>query len=112
MVFVRRKGAMSWDRPSYDSKSKYLIVVLHFGGEFVGMPNTLYVGGDDANPIHDDSPIQVPNGPVTRERAKKFKEVLNGLIQEVWTQENARRPIGNEELVGPKPINMFGLLKG
>ena len=34
-------------------------------------------------------PIQVPAGPVTRARAKKFKEALNGLIQATWTQLNS-----------------------
>jgi hypothetical protein len=32
--------------------------------------------------------VQVPIGPVTRARAKKFKDVLNGLIQELWAQAN------------------------
>jgi hypothetical protein len=27
---------------------------------------------------------QVPIGPVTRARVRKFKDVLNGLIQELW----------------------------
>ncbi|KAH9780555.1 hypothetical protein KPL71_008123 [Citrus sinensis] len=36
---------------------------------------------------HSD-PIQVPIGPVTRAHAKKFKEVLNGLIHVTWTQSN------------------------
>jgi hypothetical protein len=35
--------------------------------------------------------IQVPIGPVTRARAKKFKDVLNGLIQELWAQANSWR---------------------
>ena len=38
-------------------------------------------------------PAQVPVGPVTRARAKKFKEVLNGLIQATWAQSNSRRPV-------------------
>jgi hypothetical protein len=33
--------------------------------------------------------IQVPIGLVTRARAKKFKDVLNGLIQELWAQANS-----------------------
>ncbi|KAH9698118.1 hypothetical protein KPL71_023889 [Citrus sinensis] len=37
--------------------------------------------------------IQVPVGPVTRARAKKFKEALNGLIQATWAQSNSWRPI-------------------
>ena len=38
-------------------------------------------------------PIQVPIGPVTRARAKKFKETLIGLIQATWAQAIAWRPI-------------------
>ena len=38
-------------------------------------------------------PIQVPAGPVTRARAKKFKEALNGLIQGTWAQSISWRPI-------------------
>ena len=37
--------------------------------------------------------VQVPIRPVTRARAKKFKDVLNGLIQELWAQANSWRPI-------------------
>ncbi|KAB1202880.1 Glutathione S-transferase L1 [Morella rubra] len=33
--------------------------------------------------------VQIPIGPVMRARAKKFKDVLNGLIQEAWAQANA-----------------------
>jgi hypothetical protein len=36
--------------------------------------------------------VQVPIGPITRSRAKKFKDVLNGLIQELWAQANSWRP--------------------
>ena len=38
-------------------------------------------------------PIQVPVGPITRARAKKFKEALNGLIHEIWNQVNLCKPI-------------------
>jgi hypothetical protein len=40
--------------------------------------------------------VQVPIGPVTRARAKKFKGVLNGLIQELWAQANSWRPIEHD----------------
>ena len=30
-------------------------------------------------------PLHVPVGPITRAKAKRFKEALNGLIQETWT---------------------------
>ena len=36
-------------------------------------------------------------GPITRARFKKIKEVLNGLIQEIWADSNA----GHSKL-GPK----------
>ena len=39
------------------------------------------------------NPIQVPVGPITRARAKKFKEALNGLIQATWAQSNLWRPV-------------------
>ena len=29
-------------------------------------------------------PIQVPIGPVTRARTKRFKNALSGLIQDIW----------------------------
>ena len=37
--------------------------------------------------------IQIPDGPVTRARGKKFKEALNGLIQATWAQSNSWRPV-------------------
>jgi hypothetical protein len=40
--------------------------------------------------------IQVPIGSVMRARAKKFKDVLNGLIQELWAQANSLRPIEHD----------------
>jgi hypothetical protein len=39
---------------------------------------------------------QVPIGPVMRARAKKFKDVLSGLIQELWAQANSWRPIEHD----------------
>ena len=38
-------------------------------------------------------PVQVPIGPVTRARAKRFKEALNGLIQSIFLESNSLRPI-------------------
>ena len=42
-------------------------------------------------------PVQVLVGPVIRARAKKFKEVLNGLIQATWAQVNSWVPIEGDE---------------
>uniref|UniRef100_A0A2N9H4I9 CCHC-type domain-containing protein n=1 Tax=Fagus sylvatica TaxID=28930 RepID=A0A2N9H4I9_FAGSY len=68
-----------------------------------------YKQGDDlrANPFQEEGNdgdqgttskdlVQVPIGPVTRARAKKFKDVLNGLIQELWAQANSWRPIEHD----------------
>jgi len=32
----------------------------------------------------------VPSGPITRVRAKKLKEVLNGLVQNIWSKMNLK----------------------
>ena len=29
-------------------------------------------------------PLSFPSGPITRLRAKRFKDALNGLVQEIW----------------------------
>ncbi|KAL3616115.1 hypothetical protein CASFOL_040409 [Castilleja foliolosa] len=49
-------------------------------------------------------PVHVPVGPITRARAKKFKESLMGLIQEVWAQELLKKPIGEAD--SPCLINL------
>jgi hypothetical protein len=41
--------------------------------------------------------IQVLIGLVTRAHAKKFQNVLNGLIQGIWTQASTWRPIDGDE---------------
>ena len=37
----------------------------------------------DASEFAQD-PLSLPSGPITRLRAKRFKEALNGLVQEKW----------------------------
>jgi hypothetical protein len=56
--------------------------------------------------------IQVPIGPVTRARAKKFKDVLNGLIQELWAQANSLRPIEHDPLGQQRIITLIQVLEG
>ena len=46
-------------------------------------------------------PIQVPIGPVTKARAKRFKETLNGLIQHIWAEKHLCRS-KEESLRGPQ----------
>ncbi|KAI9200221.1 hypothetical protein LWI28_004400 [Acer negundo] len=48
--------------------------------------NPFQEGGNDENKgaaLRD--PLHVPAGPITRARAKRFKEALNGLIQDIWS---------------------------
>jgi hypothetical protein len=41
--------------------------------------------------------LEVLIGPVTRFRAKKFKEAFNGLIQETWAKVDFMRICNNKE---------------
>jgi hypothetical protein len=56
--------------------------------------------------------IQVPIGPVTRARAKKFKNVLNGLIQELWAQANSWRPIEHDPRGQQRIVTLIQVLEG
>jgi hypothetical protein len=56
--------------------------------------------------------IHVPIGPVTRARAKKFKDVLNGLIQELWAQANSWRPIEHDPQRQQRIVTLIQVLKG
>ena len=42
-----------------------------------------YTSGNGAELAQD--PLSFSNGPIIRLRAKRFKEALNGLVQENWT---------------------------
>ena len=42
-------------------------------------------------------PLHVPVRPIIRARSKKIKEVLNGLIQEIWDDSKTRH-----SMLGPK----------
>jgi hypothetical protein len=57
--------------------------------------------------------VQVPIGPVTRARAKKFKDVLNRLIQELWAQANSWRPCTEHDPRGhQRIITLIHVLEG
>ena len=66
----------------------------------------LYPDGDDSRTytfeegVHDathqvkqvvsstsSDPLQIPSRPITRARAKRFKEALNRLIQDMWAKQ-------------------------
>ena len=42
-------------------------------------------------------PIQVPIGSITRARAKKFQNALNGLIRGIWAQACTWKPLEGDE---------------
>ena len=44
-------------------------------------------------------PLEVLVGPVTRLRAKKFKEAFNGLLQDTWSKVDFKRICNNKEQV-------------
>jgi hypothetical protein len=41
--------------------------------------------------------LEVPVGPLTRLRVKSFKEVFNGLLQDIWVKVDFKRILNNEE---------------
>ncbi|WKA06437.1 hypothetical protein VitviT2T_024334 [Vitis vinifera] len=45
---------------------------------------------NDENQQAFKDPLHVPVRPITKARSKKIKETLNGLIQEIWVDSNAR----------------------
>ena len=51
--------------------------------------------------------VQIPIGSVTRARAKKFKDVLNGLNQELWAQANSWRPIEHDQRGQQKIVTLI-----
>jgi hypothetical protein len=56
--------------------------------------------------------VQVPIGPVTRARAKKFKDVLNELIQELWAEANSLRPIEHDPQWQQRIVTLIQVLEG
>ncbi|PON79003.1 hypothetical protein PanWU01x14_015040, partial [Parasponia andersonii] len=58
---------------------------------------------------HD--PLSLPNGPITRLRAKRFKEALNGLIRHIGEMANAWRPDISPNQIQGSLITMIKVLK-
>jgi hypothetical protein len=44
-------------------------------------------------------PLEVLVGPVTRLRAKRFKEAFNELLQDTWAKVDLKRILNNKEQV-------------
>uniref|UniRef100_A0A2N9GY74 Uncharacterized protein n=1 Tax=Fagus sylvatica TaxID=28930 RepID=A0A2N9GY74_FAGSY len=58
--------------------------------------------GNQGGPSLKD-PLQVPDGPITRSRAKKIKEVMQGLVQSTW-DEASKSPTIKVGLKEGEPI--------
>jgi hypothetical protein len=56
--------------------------------------------------------VQVPIEPVTRGRATKFKDVLNGLVQELWAQANSWKPIEHDPRGQQRIVTLIQVLEG
>ena len=50
---------------------------------------------DAIQPSNDPSEVLI--GPVTRLKAKKFKEAFNGLLQQTWAKVDFKRICNNKE---------------
>ncbi|GKV05941.1 hypothetical protein SLEP1_g17889 [Rubroshorea leprosula] len=46
---------------------------------------------DDPTCITSRDPLHIPRGPVTRARPKKMREALNGLIEQIWVDNNMHK---------------------
>uniref|UniRef100_A0A2N9I6L3 Uncharacterized protein n=1 Tax=Fagus sylvatica TaxID=28930 RepID=A0A2N9I6L3_FAGSY len=71
----------------------------------VGELHWPWEGGNDGNqggPSLKD-PLQVPDGPITRSRAKKIKEAMQGLVQSTW-DEASKSPTIKVGLKEGEPI--------
>ena len=51
---------------------------------------------NDVIQVPKDS-LEVPVGPVTRLRAKRFKEAFNELFQDTWAKVDFKRILNNEK---------------
>jgi hypothetical protein len=74
-------------------------------------PSTATTSDGDQGTASKDL-VQVPIGPVTRARTKKFKDVLNGLIQELWAQANSWRPIEHDPRGQQRIVTLIQVLEG
>jgi hypothetical protein len=69
-------------------------------------------GNDGDQGTTSNDLVQVPVGPITRAQAKKFEDVLNGLIQELWAQANSWRAIEHDPRGQQIIVTLIQVLKG
>ena len=56
---------------------------------------------------HASDPLKVPIGPITRNRAKKIKEALNRLVQNIWSKMDLEGLATFKEHEGHPLINLI-----
>ena len=56
-------------------------------------------------------PLSLPSGPITRLRAKRFKEALNGLVQHISEMTNTWRPDISPNQIQGSLITMVKVLE-
>jgi hypothetical protein len=70
--------------------SGYEFFSLGFFGQFCMLVSLSHKGDDTDQPNtkrnHANDPLEVPIRPITRTRAKKLKEALNGLVQNILSK--------------------------
>lgn len=70
--------------------------------------NPFQVEGNNVNQMSSIDQLQVPVGPITKARAKRFKESLNGLIQSIWMDPNGKKNSGSSMIL----INIIQTIDG
>jgi len=59
-------------------------LTCNFNGQIENYDYDAYQPNTKCN--HANDPLEVPIGPITRARAKKLQEALNGLVQNIWSK--------------------------
>ena len=57
--------------------------------------------------VVSSDPLLIPSGPITRARAKRFKEALNGLTKDIWAKQ-----IGQEYTIVKKMSMIQATVEG
>ncbi|PON48540.1 hypothetical protein PanWU01x14_236470 [Parasponia andersonii] len=94
-----RYGAKSWGKPSFSKQKEEVWSKKHVKKKEINNPD------EDMTSTNawSTDPIQVSIGPLTRAHAKRFKNALSGLVQNIRAQACTWRPVGGDEWIS-KPI--------
>ena len=68
-------------------------------------------GLDETQGQRSRDPLSLPSGPITRLRAKRFKEALNGLVQHIGEMANTWRPDISPNQIQGSLITMVKVLE-